>query len=84
MFKITFLVTFTWICTETEIVLYSNYRKTSITGTVFEKVSLLSWNYGFVVISLTLSTSNLVISINLITIINGAKISFCHSWKHLY
>ena len=40
MFKITFLVTFTWIRTETEIVLYSNYRKTCTTGTVFEKVTV--------------------------------------------
>ena len=40
MFKITFLVTFTWIRTETEIVLYSNYRKISIAGTVFEKVTV--------------------------------------------
>ena len=40
MFKITFLVTFTWIRAETEIVLYSNYRKTSITGMVFEKVTV--------------------------------------------
>ena len=38
MFKITFLVTFTWIHTEMEIVLYSNYRNTCTT--VFEKVTV--------------------------------------------
>ena len=38
MFKITFLITFTWIRTETEIVLYSHYRKTCTT--VFEKVTV--------------------------------------------
>ena len=48
MFKITFLVTFTWIRTETETVLYSNYRKTSTTGTVFEKVTV--YYHGVIVL----------------------------------